>query len=87
MGILGSVRNIPWPSGKQISKKPDRNSSHFLKKNIVQEGRAVLKRGRGKKIYAVITSNITTAFFKLSFKERKKHIHLLDSGLTNHWKY
>lgn len=64
MGILGRVRNIPWPSGKQISKKPDRNSSHFLKEHTSGGKGCSKKREGGRKLnYAVITSKIKKAFF------------------------
>lgn len=56
MGILGRGRNIPWPSGKQISKKPDRNSSHFLEEHSSGGKGRSKKRGRGgrKLNYAIL---------------------------------
>lgn len=42
------ARNMPWSSGKQISKKPDKKVFTFFKRDIAQEERAVLKRGGGK---------------------------------------
>lgn len=74
MGILRRVRNIPQPSGKQVSKKPDRKLFTFFKRNVAQEKRAMLKRGRREKVYAVMAFNIKKNFKKfLSFKETEKY--------------